>query len=96
MCSPPDSCLAVSYLRLLTPLQDLDYTFSPGGDIPSYIHSLSLPPAYFHRVVRTGPNPIIHADLSPWAAEILAQVQQMQDRHATDMCVWRSPFLLRV
>ncbi|EJD45486.1 hypothetical protein AURDEDRAFT_64414, partial [Auricularia subglabra TFB-10046 SS5] len=66
-------------------LIDLDYTYSPGGDVPTYIHSLSLPPAYFHKVIRTGPNPLVHADLSPWANEILAQVQLMQDRHPTDM-----------
>ncbi len=67
--------------------QDLDYTFSPTGELPKYMPSLGFPPSYFHRVIRTGPtisNPIVHVDLSPWGEEIAANLQLLQDRVRTE------------
>jgi len=68
-------------------LIDLDYTFSTIGDLPKYIHALSFPPSYFHRVIRTGPsstNPIVHIDISPWGEEIAANLELVQDRVRTE------------
>ncbi|RDB16588.1 hypothetical protein Hypma_002821 [Hypsizygus marmoreus] len=68
-------------------LIDLDYTFSPIGDLPKYMPTLAFPPSYFHRVIRTGPassNPIAHIDLRPWGQEIAANLQLLQDRMRTE------------
>ncbi|KIM27839.1 hypothetical protein M408DRAFT_159846 [Serendipita vermifera MAFF 305830] len=61
-------------------LIDLDYTFSTTGDIPPYLHSLSFPPAYFHKVLRSSGNPIMQIDLRPWGREIASNLQLVQDR----------------
>jgi len=75
-------------------LQDLDYSYSPAGDVPQYLHSLAFPPSYFHRVIRTGPansaqgsNPIVHINISPWGEEIAANLQLLQDRMRTETSV---------
>ncbi|KAF8148000.1 hypothetical protein B0H34DRAFT_669084 [Crassisporium funariophilum] len=68
-------------------LIDLDYTFSPIGDLPKYMPTLAFPPSYFHRVIRTGPNvsnPIVHVDISPWGEEIAMNLQLLQDRVRTE------------
>ncbi|KAG5725752.1 hypothetical protein E4T56_gene4960 [Termitomyces sp. T112] len=68
-------------------LIDLDYTYSPIGDLPKYMPTLAFPPSYFHRVIRTGPsasNPIAHIDLRPWGEEIAANLQLLQDRVRTE------------
>ncbi|KAH9476324.1 hypothetical protein JR316_0011899 [Psilocybe cubensis] len=68
-------------------LIDLDYTYSPVGDLPKYLPTLAFPPSYFHRVIRTGPNitnPIIHIDISPWGEEIAMNLQLLQDRVRTE------------
>ncbi|KAG6836729.1 hypothetical protein H0H93_004392 [Arthromyces matolae] len=68
-------------------LIDLDYSYSPVGDLPKYLPTLAFPPSYFHRVIRTGPassNPIAHIDLRPWGEEIAANLQLLQDRVRTE------------
>ncbi|GLB40878.1 hypothetical protein LshimejAT787_0900930 [Lyophyllum shimeji] len=68
-------------------LIDLDYTYSPVGDLPKYMPTLAFPPSYFHRVIRTGPtssNPVAHIDLRPWGEEIAANLQLLQDRVRTE------------
>lgn len=64
------------------------------GDIPKYLHTLSFPPSYFHRVIRTAPmngkggdsagNPVAHIDVSPWGQEIAHNLQLIQDRVRTE------------
>jgi len=89
-------------------LIDLDYSYSPVGDLPKYIPALAFPPSYFHKVIRTGPhssNPIIHIDLSQWGEQIAANLQLLQDRVRTEtpqgafhnVVRWvnRSSFLIR-
>jgi hypothetical protein len=66
--------------RLTANLQDLDYTYSTAGDIPPYLHSLSFPPAYFHKVLRSSGNPVMQIDLRPWGKEIASNLQLVQDR----------------
>lgn len=66
-------------------MQDLDFTYSPWGDVPHYFHSLAYPPAYFHRIIRTGgngtvPNPVVNIDISPWHDQIISNIQLVQDR----------------
>jgi hypothetical protein len=85
---------------MLTVVQDLDYTYSTQGDVPVYIHSLSFPPSYFHRVVRVPGDPIAHADLAPWAPQLSASVRLLQDRvrsegHTLVRWVHRARFTLR-
>ncbi|KAF8876940.1 hypothetical protein BD779DRAFT_1613214 [Infundibulicybe gibba] len=68
-------------------LIDLDYTFSPVGDLPKYMPTLAFPPSYFHGVIRTGPsssNPIVHIDVSPWGEQIAANLQLLQERVRTE------------
>ncbi|XP_006456269.1 hypothetical protein AGABI2DRAFT_195461 [Agaricus bisporus var. bisporus H97] len=68
-------------------LIDLDYTYSPMGELPKYMHALAFPPSYFHRVIRSGAmgsNPIVHIDVSPWGEEIAANLQLLQDRVRTE------------
>ncbi|EDR00504.1 uncharacterized protein LACBIDRAFT_334125 [Laccaria bicolor S238N-H82] len=68
-------------------LIDLDYTYSPVGELPKYLPALAFPPSYFHRVLRSGPtvsNPIMHIDISPWGEEIAANLQLLQDRIRTE------------
>lgn len=65
-------------------LIDLDYTYSMTGELPGYIHTMSFPPSYFHRVIRTPGNPIVHIDISPWGEEIAANLQLLQDRVKTE------------
>ncbi|TFK66474.1 hypothetical protein BDN72DRAFT_844319 [Pluteus cervinus] len=68
-------------------LIDLDYTYTPVGDLPKYLPSLAFPPSYFHRVIRTGPsttNPIAHIDIRPWGEEIASNLQLIQDRVRTE------------
>jgi len=72
-------------------LIDLDYTYSPIGDLPKYFPGLAFPPSYFHRIIRTGAssstatsNPIIRIDLSPWGPEVAANLQLLQDRVRTE------------
>ncbi len=68
--------------------QDLDYTYSMTGELPGYIHTMSFPPSYFHRVIRTPGNPIVHIDISPWGEEIAANLQLLQDRVKTETYVY--------
>ena len=75
-------------------LQDLDYSYSRAGDLPQYLHTLTFPPSYFHRVIRTSPansmsgsNPIVHIDISPWGEEVAANLQLLQDRMRTETSV---------
>ncbi|KAH9950709.1 hypothetical protein B0H21DRAFT_686114 [Amylocystis lapponica] len=67
-------------------LIDLDYTYSRTGDLPHYLPTLAFAPSYFHRVIRTmgSGNPICHVDISPWAEEIAAKLQLLQDRMKTE------------
>ncbi|KAG6864248.1 hypothetical protein C0991_011090 [Blastosporella zonata] len=68
-------------------LIDLDYTYSPIGDLPKYMPTFAFPPSYFHRVIRTGPNssnPIVHIDVRPWGEEVAANLQLLQDRVRTE------------
>ncbi|KAF5353953.1 hypothetical protein D9756_006935 [Leucocoprinus leucothites] len=68
-------------------LIDLDYTYSPTGELPKYMPALAFPPSYFHRVIRPGStstNPIVQIDLSPWGEEIAANLQLLQDRVRTE------------
>lgn len=64
--------------------KDLDYTYSRTGEVPQYLHTLAFPPSYFHRVIRTSGNPIIHMDISPWGEEIASNLQLLQDRIRTE------------
>ncbi|KAE9391533.1 hypothetical protein BT96DRAFT_831917 [Gymnopus androsaceus JB14] len=68
-------------------LIDLDYTYSPIGDIPKYIPGFAFPPSYFHRIIRSSTmtpsqsdDPIIRLDLTPWGAEIISNVKLVEDR----------------
>ena len=79
--------------------KDLDYSYSPSGDLPQYIHALAFSPSYFHRVIRTSPanspqasNPIVHVDISPWGEEIASNLQLLQDRMRTSTYVPRTFF----
>ncbi|KAG8900567.1 hypothetical protein FRB99_005979, partial [Tulasnella sp. 403] len=65
-------------------LIDLDYSYSPLGEIPKYVDSLAFPPSYFHKIVRTTGNPIVHMDLSPFSADIAKTLQLLQDRVHTE------------
>ncbi|KAI0067038.1 hypothetical protein BV25DRAFT_1820201 [Artomyces pyxidatus] len=67
-------------------LIDLDYTYSPIGDLPRYLPTLAFPPSYFHRVIRIAgdKNPICHIDVRPWAEEIASNLQLLQDRVKTE------------
>ncbi|KAF9455890.1 hypothetical protein BDZ94DRAFT_1315717 [Collybia nuda] len=68
-------------------LLDLDYMYTPIGDLPKYMPTLAFPPSYFHRVIRTGAsssNPIVHIDLRPWGEEIAMNLQLLQDRMRTE------------
>ncbi|KAF9481792.1 hypothetical protein BDN70DRAFT_893112 [Pholiota conissans] len=72
---------------------DLDYTYSTIGDLPKYLPSLTFPPSYFHRVIRTGAqttNPIVHINISPWGEEIILNLQLLQDRVRTETTSARS------
>lgn len=72
-------------------LQDLDYTYSAVGSIPRYFHSFSFPPSYFHKVIRSGVgadgDPIVQIDVNPWAHEIAAGLELLQERVAMDTYV---------
>ncbi|KDQ08096.1 hypothetical protein BOTBODRAFT_119087 [Botryobasidium botryosum FD-172 SS1] len=61
-------------------LLDLDYTYSLTGDLPQYVHSLAYPPSYWHNVIRVGGNPLCHINLAPYAADMAANMQLLQDR----------------
>ncbi|KAI0343840.1 hypothetical protein BDW22DRAFT_1328268 [Trametopsis cervina] len=67
-------------------LIDLDFTYSSVGDAPRYLPTLAFPPSYFHRVIRTmgTGNPIVRIDISPWADQIHANMQLIQDKMRTD------------
>ena len=65
-------------------MQDLDYSYSPSGDLPRYLPSLAFAPSYFHKVIRIGGDPVIHIDLNPWAEEIAMNLQLLQDRVKTE------------
>ncbi|KAI5122864.1 hypothetical protein M0805_003157 [Coniferiporia weirii] len=65
-------------------LIDLEYTYSRTGELPQYLHTLSFPPSYFHRVIRTSGNPICYIDISPWGEEIAVNLQLLQDRIKTE------------
>ncbi|KAG6883861.1 hypothetical protein C0993_003295, partial [Termitomyces sp. T159_Od127] len=72
-------------------LIDLDYTYTPTGDLPKYMPTLAFPPSYFHRVIRTGAgagagaaNPVVHVDLRPWGEEVARNLQLLQDRVRTE------------
>ncbi|KAJ4488389.1 hypothetical protein J3R30DRAFT_929322 [Lentinula aciculospora] len=66
-------------------LIDLDYTYSPIGDLPKYIPGFAFPPSYFHRIIRTASsNPVIRLDILPWGAEVAANLQLLQDRVRTE------------
>ncbi|GJJ07489.1 hypothetical protein Clacol_001691 [Clathrus columnatus] len=64
-------------------LIDLDYSYSLVGELPRYLHSLSFPPSYFHKVIRTNGNPLCQIDISTWGAEIINNVQLVQDKAVT-------------
>lgn len=72
-------------------LVDLDYKYSPMGELSPYFHSLAFSPSYFHRVIRTGVNaalnpagnPIVYLDVTPWGQELAANLQLLQDRATT-------------
>ncbi|KAG1758793.1 hypothetical protein EDD22DRAFT_783475 [Suillus occidentalis] len=72
-------------------LVDLDYKYSRMGELSPYFHSLAFSPSYFHRVIRTGVNPvvnpggnpIVYLDVSPWGQELAANLQLLQDRATT-------------
>ena len=70
-------------------LVDLDYTYTPLGDVPGSLPSLAFAPSFWHRVVRTNGErgPVVHVDVSPWAEEIAANLQLLQDRVRTETCV---------
>ncbi|KAI0700294.1 hypothetical protein BC835DRAFT_1266446 [Cytidiella melzeri] len=86
-------------------LIDLDYTYSRVGDAPRYLPTLAFSPSYFHRVIRTmgTGNPIVRVDISPWADQIQANLQLIQDRMRTEnpgrhmvvRWVHRSSFVIR-
>ncbi|KAF8514937.1 hypothetical protein BU17DRAFT_52070 [Hysterangium stoloniferum] len=65
-------------------LIDLDYSYSIMGELPRYMHSLSFPPSYFHKVIFSNGNPLCQLDISPWGAEIAQNVQLLQDRVITE------------
>lgn len=69
-------------------LLDLDYSFSKMGAVSRYIHSLSFPPSYFHKIIRCGSgveaDPIVQIDISPFGEEIAANLQLLQERVAMD------------
>ncbi|KAF9814782.1 hypothetical protein IEO21_04940 [Rhodonia placenta] len=67
-------------------LIDLDYTWSPIGDVPHYLPTLAFPPSYFHRVIRTAGagNPVCHIDISSWGEEIAKNLNMVQDRARTE------------
>ncbi|KAG8924172.1 hypothetical protein FRC02_010611 [Tulasnella sp. 418] len=65
-------------------LIDLDYTFSPTGEIPRYVDSLAFSPSYWHKIIRSNGNPICHIDLAPFAVEIANNLQLLQDRVQTE------------
>lgn len=72
-------------------LVDLDYKYSRMGELSPLFHSLAFSPSYFHRVIRTGVNPvvnpggnpIVYMDVSPWGQELAANLQLLQDRATT-------------
>ena len=67
--------------------QDLDYSFSRGGDLPKYIPTMAFPPSYFHKSIRPGSsssNPIVRVDISQWGDQIAANLQLLQDRVRTE------------
>ncbi|KAJ1305285.1 hypothetical protein OPQ81_000310 [Rhizoctonia solani] len=65
-------------------LVDLDYTYSTTGELPKYIHSLAFSPSYWHKIIRTSNSPLCHIDLAPYANEIAANLQLVQDRVQTE------------
>ncbi|CAE6487904.1 unnamed protein product [Rhizoctonia solani] len=65
-------------------LVDLDYTYSTTGELPKYIHSLAFSPSYWHKIIRTSNSPLCHIDLTPYASEIAANLQLVQDRVQTE------------
>ncbi|KAF8577831.1 hypothetical protein K439DRAFT_1363739 [Ramaria rubella] len=86
-------------------LIDLDYNYSPIGELPRYLHSLAFPPSYFHKVIRATGNPLCQIDITPWGTEIANGVRLLQDRvvtesaqgsqHAVLRWVHRSQFQIR-
>lgn len=64
--------------------QDLDYSYNPLGEVPKQIDSIAYPPAYFHKIVRNGGNPLVHIDLRPFAADIANGLTLLQDRVQTE------------
>lgn len=72
-------------------LVDLDHKYSRMGELSPYFHSLAFSPSYFHRVIRTGVNPVVnpggnpvvYLDVSPWGQELAANLQLLQDRATT-------------
>ncbi|KAG8986925.1 hypothetical protein FRB90_003691 [Tulasnella sp. 427] len=65
-------------------LIDLDYSYSPLGEIPKYVDSLAFPPSYFHKIIRSTGNPIVYLDLAPFAGDIATHLQLLQDRVQTE------------
>ncbi|KZV68880.1 hypothetical protein PENSPDRAFT_581794 [Peniophora sp. CONT] len=67
-------------------LIDLDYTYTPLGDVPGSLPSLAFAPSFWHRVVRTAGDrgPVVHVDVKPWAEEIAGNLQLLQDRVRTE------------
>ncbi|KXN92047.1 hypothetical protein AN958_10034 [Leucoagaricus sp. SymC.cos] len=68
-------------------LLDLDFTYSPTGELPKYITPLAFPPSYFHGVIRPGSsssNPVVYFDLSPWGEQVAANLQLLQCRVKTE------------
>ncbi|GAW00069.1 hypothetical protein LENED_001561 [Lentinula edodes] len=66
-------------------LIDLDYTYSPIGDLPKYIPGFAFPPSYFHRIIRTASsNPVIRLDIRPWGAQVASNLQLLQERARTE------------
>jgi hypothetical protein len=61
------------------------------GAIPRYLHSLSFPPSYFHKIIRCGSgveaDPIVQIDISPFGEQIATHLQLLQERVAMDTYV---------
>lgn len=61
------------------------------GAVPRYLHSLSFPPSYFHKIIRCGTgveaDPIVQIDISPFGEQIAANLQLLQERVAMDTYV---------
>ncbi|WVW80734.1 hypothetical protein I302_102720 [Kwoniella bestiolae CBS 10118] len=66
----------VPFVRHL--LIPLDYTFSPTGNLPSYVNGFDIPPSYYYPLL---PTPqILFLDLAPFAQRALRSIRLAYDR----------------